>query len=59
MKKDGEIFLSFPPESERLATTLYGAVFIYNIRHKVHWQNPILANNKLKGCHKNERGELK
>ena len=28
----------------------YYANFIYNIRHEMHWQDPILVNNKMKGC---------
>ena len=23
---------------------------IYNIRHEMHWQDPILVNNEIKGC---------
>ena len=31
---------------------LFIFIYIYNIWHKMHWQNPILASNKLKVCQK-------
>ena len=33
-----------------VSNCLFIYLFIYNTRYEMHWQDPILVNNKMKAC---------